>query len=289
MRAILYLALFLAMLFVPVVQAIDVVRYHISKKNADAKQSYYIDMLHLALEKSKDIHGEYEFTPVVYEMPQGRTSIMVQLDQGIDVTWRVTSQELEERLQAVYVPLLKGMMGHRIFIINQSDQSRFSPDMSLEQLRKMSAGQGYDWPDSIVLQHNGINVVEGGTDKLLTMLARRRFDYFPRAIHEPWTEIIDKPEFIVEKHILLRYPAPFYFFVNKDNTKLYHRINNGLEIAIEDGSFDQLFENHPITKEVLKAAAISERKVFQLTNPILSERSQALLKEPRYWLNLSSQ
>ncbi|GLX82925.1 hypothetical protein [Thalassotalea eurytherma] len=92
-------------------QAKDVVNYNISKKFPDPKQAYYIDLLDLAMEKSIDKYGDYELVPVVFEMPQGRTSIMVQLNQGIDVTWRVTSQELEKRLQAIYVPLLKGMMG----------------------------------------------------------------------------------------------------------------------------------------------------------------------------------
>lgn len=265
----------------------DLIRYNISKNFPDPKQAYYIDLLRLALDKSKDIYGDYELSPVVFEMPQGRTSIIVQLDQGIDVTWRVSSHELEQRLQAIYVPLLKGMMGHRIFIINKEDQHKFHTDMSLEDLRKLLAGQGYDWPDSTILQHNGVNVVEGGAANLLTMLERKRFDYFPRALHEPWTEIDDKPQFVVEQNILIRYPAPFYFFVNKNNTKLYNRIADGLDIAIKDGSFEKVFSTHPITKEVMKAAAIHGRKVFIFTNPILSEKSLSLLREPKYWISLS--
>ncbi len=268
-------------------QAKDVVNYNISKKFPDPKQAYYIDLLDLAMEKSIDKYGDYELVPVVFEMPQGRTSIMVQLNQGIDVTWRVTSQELEKRLQAIYVPLLKGLMGHRIFIINKEDQEKFSEDMTLGELRGLLAGQGYDWPDSIILQHNGINVVEGGAHKLLDMLQKRRFDYFPRALHEPWIELADMPGLTVEENILIRYPAPFYFFVNRENTRLSERISYGLESALADGSFDSLFLHHPVTKDVMRLTKIYQRKIFLLTNPILSEKSQQLLQEPRYWISLS--
>ena len=42
---------------------------------------------------------------------------MVEQDDGIDIIWRMTSVDLEQRLAPVYWPLLKGMMGYRIFII----------------------------------------------------------------------------------------------------------------------------------------------------------------------------
>lgn len=52
------------------------------------------------------------------------------------------------------------------------------------------------------------------------MLERKRFDYFPRAIDEPWIEIEGKPQFEVKLYFLLKYPAPTYFFINKANHQL---------------------------------------------------------------------
>lgn len=119
------------------------------------------------------------------------------------------------------------------------------------------------------------------------MLQKRRFDYFPRAIHEPWIEIADMPDLTVEENILIRYPAPFYFFVNRENTRLSERIAYGLESAIADGSLDSLVLHHPVTKDVIQLAKIQQRKIFIFTNPNLSEKSQQLLREPRYWISLS--
>lgn len=105
----------------------------------------------------------------------------------------MTSKALEEDLQAIYVPLLKGLMGARIAIIRQDEHHIFTPSMTLSELKAMSAGQGYDWPDSDILRANGFDVIEGSAFSLLLMLEKKRFDYFPRAIHEPWIEIEGNP------------------------------------------------------------------------------------------------
>ena len=49
------------------------------------------------------------------------------------------------------------------------------------------------------------------------MLEGGRYDYFPRGVHEPWSEITARPHLplTVEKHILVKYPMPAYLFVNK--------------------------------------------------------------------------
>lgn len=265
-------------------QAADTVRYNISTTHPDAKQSYYIDLLSLILEESRDKYGAYQLTPITQEMSQGRTSIMVQQGEVIDVTWRMTSQALETDLQAIYIPVLKGLMGVRIAIIHSDDTSTFSPNLSLAQLKSLSAGQGYDWPDSEILRYNGYDVIEGHASSLLTMLEKNRFDYFPRALHEPWIEIANKNQFIIEDHFLLKYPAPMYFFTNKKNTRLAQRITYGFSRLIESGAFDEFFYQHSVTQDILVKANLPQRKIFALKNPLLSEKSRAILNEKSLWL-----
>jgi len=60
------------------------------------------------------------------------------------------------------------------------------------------------------LKANGFNIVSGFEPNLLKMLAYKRFDYFPRALHEPWLEIADKDAFAIEQHIMLKYISPIY-------------------------------------------------------------------------------
>lgn len=86
--------------------------------------------------------------PVEVDMLQGRASLMLQKGEHTDIMWCMSSKALEKDLQAIYVPLLKGLMGARIAIIRQDDEHIFTPNMTLSELKAMSAGQGYDWPDS---------------------------------------------------------------------------------------------------------------------------------------------
>lgn len=267
------------------VSATDLIRYVDSKKYPDPKQSYFVDLLTLALEASKEEFGDYQLQPVAIEMAQGRTSMMLQHNKFIDLTWRMTSHELEQKLQAVYFPILKGLMGHRIFIIRKNTQSLFSENIALKNLKKIPLGQGYNWPDTDILIANGFSVTKGYDIYLLEMLKRSRFDYFPRALHEPWHEIENEPELVVEKHLLLKYPAPIFFFVNKQNKHLQQRLTLGLTRLLDSGKFEHFFLNHPITAGILAKTDVSKRRVFELNNPLLSQQVKKLLTDERLWIN----
>ncbi len=265
--------------------ATDVVRYNISETYPEAKQAYYIDLLTLILAASSEQYGDFKLSPVLLDMSQGRASAMLQQGRTIDVAWRMTSQALEQDLQAIYIPLLKGLMGVRIAVIRKSDSAIFSSDVTLDKLKKMSLGQGYDWPDSDILRANGFDVVEGRGFSLLTMLEKHRFDYFPRAIHEPWLEIADKEHLAVEQHFLLRYPAPMYFFTKKENRRLAQRIEYGFTRIVDSGAFEQFFFQHPVTQNMFLKANLPQRKVFMLDNPLLSDKSRAILSNKSLWLD----
>lgn len=264
----------------------QLVRYNVSEKYPDPKQSYYIDLLRLSLEETKLEYGPFFMQPVPVEMSQGRTSIMVELDHGIDVTWRMSTVDLEKRMLPVYIPLLKGLMGYRIFIIKAGEQDRFPNTLTNTDLANMIAGQGHDWPDIDILNHNGIRVTAGADYSLLNMLEKGRFDYFPRALHEPWLEIKDNDKFVVEKNLMMQYPAPLYFFVNKKNTELRDRILLGLNKAIDNGKFDQMFYQHSVTKMIFSSANLAQRKVFYFENPFLSPTTKAIMADKRLWLDL---
>ncbi len=274
----------ITLIFTPSLLAKDIVRYVDSIEHPDKKAQYFVDLLALTMEVTREEFGDYELQPIAIEMTQERTSSMLELGQLIDVTWRVTSKDLEQQLQAIYIPLLKGVMGHRIFVIRAGEQYRFHNQMNLSELKLMSAGQGYNWPDSEILKYNGLKLTEGYDIYLLKMLARKRFDYFPRALHEPWVEIADNKSFEVEQQLLLKYYSPMFFFVNNKNTRLANRLNKGLNILITSKKFDVFFQNHPITANILAKAQIAQRKIFELENPLMSEKTKALVEDPRLWI-----
>ena len=205
------LILLLASITINMANATDVIRFIESKEHPDPKQGYFIDLLTLALETSKKKYGDYQLLPVNIEMSQGRTSMMLEQNKYIDITWRMTSKNLEDKLHTIYIPLLKGLMGYRIFIICKSKQALFTPKTSIEDLKAIHLGQGISWPDTEILRSNGFDVIEGYDNYLISMLKKERFEYFPRALHEPWLEITDEPSLKVEEHLLLKYPARYIF------------------------------------------------------------------------------
>ena len=248
----------------------------------DTRNAYFISLLKLALDKTVDDYGRYVLEPSSEPMNQGRGISLLSAGEQIDVIWSMTSRAREQQLIPVRIPLLKGLMGYRIFIIRAEDEVWFSKIKTLDQLRELRIGQGHDWPDVDILRANGLRV-ETTTEyeKLFQMLQAGRFDFFPRALNEPWEEVQAHKELNleVEKGLLLYYPTANYFFVNKNNSALAGRIESGLERAIADGSFDALFNSHPINAYALDHAHLGQRRMLKLINPLLPAETPLGRKE----------
>lgn len=240
----------------------------------DAKE-YKYQVLHLILEKTEKTDGPFKIQAPQQELPQARDFEMVK--QGyVDVILTATSREREQELHPIRIPFEKGLYGYHIFIINESDQPKFSAVRTLADLQKLWAGQNEIWPETKIFRANGLNVVAtAGYRELFTMLKERRFDYFPRTAAEPWRELVDMniPGLVVEKDLLIYYPVPGYIFTAKNNLKLADRLERGLKMAIADGSFDKLFHNNIYMKEALERGNLKNRRLFKLEDSSLSEET----------------
>ena len=194
----------------------------------------------------------------------------------------MTSKEREAHLLPVRIPIYKGLIGWRIGLVREVDAERFASVRTLADLRALTLGQGHDWPDTEILRGNGLSVY--GVDdyeSLFRMLRQGRFDYFPRSVLEIWQER-DRHAgqgLVVEPHLLLRYPAVAYYFVNRRNTALARVIERGLERALADGSFDQLFLK--FYGPSLEAARLDQRTIIDLSNPLLP--SDTPLSRDAFW------
>ncbi len=183
------------------------------------------------------------------------------------------------------IPILKGLLGYRIFIIRSGDSNKFRRIQNFDKLKKFSAGSGHDWLDSEILAYNGINVIKSSNyEGLFMMLRVKRFDYFPRGVNEAFDEVESRKSKVsdieVEQGIAFHYPFPVYFFVNKDNVLLAERIEKGLRAAIDDGSFQKLFNRY--NGAYIKRASVWKRKIIRLKNPLLTEETP--LWEKQLWL-----
>jgi hypothetical protein len=73
---------------------------------------------------------------------------------------------------------------------------------------------------------------------------------------------------IQEETLLLKYDVPirYSFFVNKNNALLAERLERGLKIAQQDGSFDQLFYQMPSFREGEELLKNSRRTLIEIKN-----------------------
>lgn len=243
------------------------------------------DILTLILSKSDPML-------TIKQLPEERPELRLieDVQQGkVDLLWTGAAPDLDEKLLAVRIPIFKGLLGHRIFIINKGDQSRFDNIKTLDQLKNLTAGQGTLWGDTKVLKGANLPVVTTlKYPNLFYMLEGGRFDYYPRAIHEPWDEVASRPELnlTVEKNVLLIYPFAMYFYVNKNNQALHEKLVQGFEMAIADGSFDELFLNDRMVKEALQKTNLKSRNVIRIDNPNMHPDTP--INRPELWLDINN-
>ena len=183
----------------------------------------------------------------------------------------MTDLEREANFLPVRIPLMQGLLGYRVILINQQDEARFE-HMSVDELKQLPCYQGADWPDTPILAANGFKV-RGISDykRIHTMLDKGAIHCFPRGILEAWGEIGMKQlkNTVVDRHFLLIYPTDVYFFVHRDNHALATLLEQGLRAAIKDGSFARLLKNYPPHKEALEQVDFPHREIVHLQNPLL--------------------
>jgi hypothetical protein len=270
------LLLMMSLCFTPIaVSAIrEEVVYPPPQSDLDTRDRDITELLRTALEKTAPIYGTFTMHSARRYMNPSRFLYEMKQGNDISVIWSAVSAELENELLPIRIPLRKGILGYRVFLIRKHDQAQFSAIANIEQLKTLRAGQGFTWLDVKILRHAGFNVVTGTNyEGLFNMLIANRFDYFSRGVIEASNELAAReaqfPDMAVEKSILLYYPLPKYFYVKKNNSRLAERIERGLEMMITDGSFDEIF--HKYNQQYIDQANFGSRKIFKLDNPYLPD------------------
>jgi hypothetical protein len=241
----------------------------------DTSKDFDWIVLRTAMEKTAARYGPFALTASREPLSVARMlQELGRTDGSINVIARATHRDLESRFQPVRIPIDRGLMGMRLLLVRKADLPRFATVRSLDDLRRMSAGQGKGWVDAAVLSAAGISVVESPRPgNLFGMLEAGRFDLFPRALDEAPREYDaiqkDRPGIVIEPTLMLRYPLPRYFFVRRDaaGDRLAERIKLGMEIMVKDGSLAALFQKHK--GPLIERAQLGKRRIIELQNPAL--------------------
>ncbi len=251
----------------------------------DPRYEYRVELLKLALSKASDTPSA--FLVQTYELPVTQSRGLLLLSKNeVDVAFLATNTKRETDFLPIRIPILRGILGFRVFLIHKDSREDFAGIKTLDQLRRhYVAGFGSQWADYNILTSNEIRVMGvAAYESLFKMLVKKRFDFFPRGINEAWNEVESKgemyPDIAVEENIALYYPFPIYFFVNKRNSELANTIERGLRIALRDGSFRKLFLRYH--NDIISQANMKGRTVFSLLNPTLPEGFPGL--DTSWWL-----
>lgn len=257
---------------------------HVKYNMPSAVQTDYMQgLLKLALSYSGK---QYSFSTT--EETYSRPRLMESVKAGsVSLMWGGTSEQMEADYIPIRIDAYRGLMSHRVFIIRNGDQPRFDNIKTIDDLRKIKFGQGRSWQDASIMESSGFDVVKS-TKKpgLFYMLDGGRFDAFPRGANEAWSETSAFPKLnlTVEKKLVLVYPLPTYYFVSRDDPELAKDIENGLEAAIKDGSFDSYFYNSKEVKDALDLADLPNRRAFYIKNPFLPKATPLERKE--LWISI---
>ena len=213
-----------------------------------ARDDYLNELLAKAL-----ISAQYpaDIRAVLIHPHQQRTLIALDT-KSLDLYWSMSSPERELLAIAIKIPLFKGYIGKRALLTSKDSLTRFKGINTIEQLSKLSAVQGHDWPDTKIMAFNGLHVRPlANYQAMFTLTSRGRIDYFPRSFIEVNSELEANKQsnLMIVPNLYISYPTGFYYFVSKRKPKLAEAIEKGLKIMQENGEFDALF-NEYFAKEI---------------------------------------
>lgn len=234
------------------------------------------NLVELALRKTPE-YGAYRIVRSE-ELSQGRAlrELGNTKSRILDIANVATSEERELFLNAIPVPVDGGLLGFRVCLVLPENLNRFDGITSLDDMRKrgISIGQGAHWPDTPILEANGLSVITHTRYEILFgMLRNRRFDCFARGVSEVMFDLQHNKadDLAIEPNILLAYAMPSYLFVSPSDHETAQRLELGLERAILDGSFAVYLRNW--FGNAVASLGLDRRSVITLENPYLSEDS----------------
>lgn len=215
------------------------------------------------------------------ELSQGRALRELADDRSrlVDIANVATSEERESFLTAVPIPVDGGLLGFRVCVVLPESLPMFEGIHNLDDLRasNIRIGQGSHWPDTPILESNGIPVITHSRYEILFgMLRNRRFECFARGVSEVLydLEVEQDPDLVIEPHLLLAYPMPSYLFVAPGDQLTAHRLQLGMERAIHDGSFAGFLRDY--YGAAVSALNLDRRTVITLDNPYLTDESRSI-------------
>lgn len=261
-------------------------RYHPPESATDVRYNYHWEILQAALEATVGKYGPYQFTPSI-AMNEDRQLYEIRKNRGLlTVMIREASEENEKTLIPVRIPIDRNLLSYRVLLIDKKNSDLLSKVSSLEDLKKITLGQGQGWGDVDILQAAGFKVVtEMEYDKIFQRLMVGNFIGFPRGVTEVIEEYQQRKQrmqnMVIEDTLLLYYPLPTYFWF--PNTAIgksqAQRVDEGMNLLLDNGEYEKIFQKYHAS--LITRLHLKDRKIFRIDNPFLPKTTS--FSDERLW------
>ncbi len=270
------------------VSAIEV--KHAALRSGSVLDQYSVELLRFLIELSGE---KADLQP--YSAAKAQTRKELQIQEGdYDVDWLGATAEIESRITPIRFPILRGLLGHRVFITNNEVSAKLQKGMPLAELQAFKVIQGQGWGDVPILEGGGfVNMkTVANFESIFKLVDGGRADLFPRSVIEPYGELgarcaLDEhyrcsdKNMLVDDKLLVVYKLPMYFFVSPKRQDLIDLLNNAFTHHYDQ--FLEFFNNHALVKDSLKK--LEGRTVYTIEkNASLSDETNALAEQ--FWLKL---
>jgi hypothetical protein len=246
--------------------------------HVDPKKWYPLHLLEAAIRASE----EPGTVRVVDRMTDSRALIELSVPEGqVDVVVGMPSQERDEKLLRVPVPLYKGLFGLRLLVVRRGEAANWRAVRDLPSLRAKLLLQGADWPDTSIMSANGLQLrTAAKVPQLYEMLLRGEGDAFPRGATEAAGEVVWQEQRVeIVPGLGLRYHTDLFFYVRRHDTPLAQQLQRGLLALNRSGALDRLLLDHH--GEDLRVADLRGRRWIELA--MLDGVDHRSKEERRLW------
>jgi len=155
-------------------------------------------------------------------MVQGRALKELQAGRLIDIDWTGTDDDRSNKLSVVDVPLVKALLGFRVFLTHKDNLEKLARITTLDDLKQITLCNGRHWPDTKIMQASGLNLTLNPVYKsLFLQTINKSCDAFSRGINEALAEFEIRqnsmPNLFLYNDLILYYAFPMYFFTRQRN------------------------------------------------------------------------
>ena len=238
-----------------------------------SRQTYEREVLEAVLTATEAVYGAWTLKEDKTDYPAAEDEASV-FRKGFDIFGTVAGNQklASEQKILVPLPLMKGLLGHRVLIIRTEDKAKFAAITKADDLQALKLGIPATWADAELFRQNGYAVVEKGSfDELFERLLKKEFDYVSFGANEVAGVFAERAassgKLMIDNSLLVYYPFPLVFYVNPQKPALARRVTAGLQKISANGVLDGIFNRY--YGKALAELNIDKRTRITLENSIL--------------------